>query len=136
MIVDASVAVQVILGENLLAQAELVMSGEDLAAPRLFRTEVGHALTKHVRRQDLSPWQARDLWGHVVTMPVELIDSDGQEARALDLSLTLRAGFYDCLYLALAEARDDVLITADGHFLNALAADRRFARRAVHLKDI
>lgn len=36
--------------------------------------------------------------------------------RALELALALDHAIHDCMYLALAEAEDDVLITADDAF--------------------
>jgi predicted nucleic acid-binding protein len=54
---------------------------------------------------------------------------------ALDLALSVDQTVYDCLYLALAEARDGVMVTADRRFCDAVAASV-WADRMVWIEDV
>lgn len=49
-----------------------------------------------------------------------LVESRELAARAALISVTLRHPVYDCMYLALAEDRDTVVITADGRLRKAV----------------
>jgi predicted nucleic acid-binding protein len=42
-------------------------------------------------------------------------------ARAIDISSRTRSGYYDCLYVALAESEGCELVTADQKAINNLA---------------
>jgi predicted nucleic acid-binding protein len=54
---------------------------------------------------------------------------------ALDLALSVDRTVYDCLYLALAEARDSVMVTADRRFCDAVTASV-WADRIVWIEDV
>jgi predicted nucleic acid-binding protein len=54
---------------------------------------------------------------------------------ALDLAISVNQTVYDCLYLALAEARDSVMVTADGRF-HAAVSDSVWADRIVWIEDV
>ncbi len=60
----------------------------------------------------------------------------GVETDAFEMSLRLYAGYYDCVYLAAAFFRDDVLVTADNKFLNATRTDPVYRRYVKALEDI
>ncbi len=51
---------------------------------------------------------------------VRTIDEHAFIPRAMDLAIALRHPIYDCIYLAIAEQNDDVLVTADARFLAAV----------------
>ena len=53
---------------------------------------------------------------------------------AIRLALRHDRTVYDCLYLALAMAHDCLLITADAHFVNALAASPLADRVRAHIE--
>jgi predicted nucleic acid-binding protein len=53
---------------------------------------------------------------------VRTIDETRFIPRALNLAIELGHPVYDCIYLALAEAMQDELLTADGRLLRAVAS--------------
>ena len=54
---------------------------------------------------------------------------------ALDLAISLDQTVYDCLYLALAEARNSVMVTADRRF-HDVVNDSVWADRIVWIEDV
>ncbi|MDP8994798.1 MAG: type II toxin-antitoxin system VapC family toxin [Pseudomonadota bacterium] len=111
MVVDASVAVKWAVSENGSEAAASLLS-QPLVAPDLFLAEFGNALAKKVRRREIAreqAWQALEEGRG----RVEIIPSAGLLAPAFELSLALHHSIYDCFYVALAEALDRPVITAD-----------------------
>jgi predicted nucleic acid-binding protein len=53
----------------------------------------------------------------------------------LDLAISLHQTVYDCLYLALAEARNSVMVTADRRF-HDVVNDSIWADRIVWIEDM
>lgn len=121
MIVDASVAFKWLVEESDSAQAiRWIGSGASLAAPTLILAETGHALKKCIRRGELSAEGAGERFARLTSLLI-LFDETPFMARAFDLSIALRPGFYDCVYLAAAEALGDRLLTADAVFVGKVA---------------
>lgn len=121
MIVDASVAFKWLVAESDSEQAiSWISSGTSLAAPTLILAEIGHALTKRIRRGELSVAGSEERFARLPSL-ISLRDDASFMARAFDFSIELRHAFYDCLYLAAAEALDDQLLTADTVFAGKLA---------------
>ena len=56
-------------------------------------------------------------------------------AAALDLAISLHQTVYDCLYLALAEKRNSVMVTADRRFHEVVSASV-WADRSVWIEDV
>jgi predicted nucleic acid-binding protein len=54
---------------------------------------------------------------------------------ALDLAISLNQAVYDCLYLALAEARNSVMVTADRRF-HDVVSDSVWADRIVWIENV
>jgi len=54
---------------------------------------------------------------------------------ALDLAMALDQTVYDCLYLALAERRSSVMVTADRRFHEAVGSSI-WADRIVWIEDV
>ena len=54
---------------------------------------------------------------------------------AFALALQTGRSFYDCLYLALAEAIDGWVVTADRKFCSSLAASR-YGKRMLWVDDL
>lgn len=116
MIVDASVGVKWLIPEFDCELALTLLARQDLAAPDLLTLEVGHTLGKLYRRGGASASVLRDAWSELGEMPLHLQQSSKLFAPAFELSVRLGAAIYDCVYLAMAEATDDVLVTADERF--------------------
>lgn len=137
MIVDASVGVKWLIPEFDCGLALALLARPDLAAPDLLRLEVGHTLGKLFRRGGATAAFLRDLWAELGDMPLQLRPTGEFFAPAFDLSIGLGAAIYDCVYLAMAEMRDDVLVTADERFARAVrqAAPPSLARRVRLLSE-
>ena len=117
IIVDASVAVQWVAEEATSTLSDTLLERDDLIAPDFMLIEAANALYRKVFVGDLSQQQARaglefirdkvDLWA----VTIELLD------RAIGLANEMHHPVYDCLYLALAEHTQALLVTYDQELL-------------------
>jgi predicted nucleic acid-binding protein len=121
MIVDASVAFKWMVREALSDAAEELVERDDLCAPSILLAEIGHGLSKRVRRGELL---AEGLAERLERLPLLLTlePSDPDIGPAWALAMELNHSFYDCLYLALANRFDDVLMSADEVFVRKCAS--------------
>ena len=129
-VIDASVAVKWLLPEpGSDAAAALLDSGEQLIAPALIRIEVTAAILRKVRMQEIDARGgavAFRLWLQcLVDGVITLVPDDVHLAAAWAIALRLKHPLQDCLYLALAESRRAVLITADKKFAAHDASGKR-----------
>ncbi len=116
-VVDASVAVKWLLPEpHDKAALTLLDSSNELLAPELIIAEVGSALWKRVRRDEMDPPKAQaalralQTSGLILRPMAPLIDA------ALELACGLPHNIYDCVYAVLAVDCDCRLVTADAAF--------------------
>lgn len=122
LVVDASVAVKLGVVETGADKARALASrGEEFIAPDLLVSEVVNALWAKELRGDL----AADERVLALTAALDAFDEFAPckdlAPRALDLALSLQHPAYDCFYLALAEARGAMFVTADTRLLARLA---------------
>ncbi len=132
MVIDASVAFKLVVEEPDSGEAVAWLGRTELVAPTLIHTEVGNALWKQVLRKEIvadDELGARlaDLGSYIRT-----VDELPFVPRALELAIELRHPMYDCVYLAVAEAEEDRLLTADRRFVRA-TEKTRYAARVVAL---
>ncbi len=120
MIIDASVAFKWLVEEEDSDLAFKLVDRGALAAPTLIHSEVANALWKAVGRGEFSVEGCAEQMAELSRLIVT-DDSVGLAARALELGVELAHPVYDCLYLALALARDEVVVTADLRFCRAVA---------------
>ncbi len=113
LIVDASVAVKWIVEEPLRDEALELVRLNDVVVPDLLLAEVRNALVNRVRRRLSTIEEARAAATAFRAIPLIIERSSDQLERAFDLALAFEHPLYDCLYLALAMARDLNLFTAD-----------------------
>ena len=113
LIVDASVAVKWIVEEPLRDEALELVRLNDVVVPDLLPAEVRNALVNRVRRRLSTIEEARAAATAFRAIPLIIERSSDQLERAFDLALAFEHPVYDCLYLALAMARDLHLVTAD-----------------------
>jgi predicted nucleic acid-binding protein len=134
-VVDASVAVKWVLLEEHEASARRVLSSRRLLAPHLLWAEVGNTLWKRYRRREASVEEVRWMLADVRSLPVTTFAHWPLLPAALDLAISLNQTVYDCLYLALAEARNSIMVTADRRF-HEVVRQSVWADRIVWIEDV
>ena|SRR6516164_2524212 len=98
----------------------------ELIAPAHFPGEIASGITKAGRQKLIHVGNARRLIADVLSTPPILYPLDPLFYRAVDISSQTRTGFYDCLYVALAEQENYELVTADDKLINALQGQFSF----------
>jgi predicted nucleic acid-binding protein len=111
-VVDASVAAKWLAPEPDSPWAEALLDDE-LIVPDLLFAEVGNILWKKQLRGDMDTAATQMGARWLLQVPMQVHDSAGLLADALDLALQLQHPAYDCFYLALAQRVDAPLVTAD-----------------------
>jgi predicted nucleic acid-binding protein len=117
-ILDASVAVKWVIPEidsavALRLRDDFRTGNSELLAPQFFPAECGHALFRLARRRLITGSEASgSLVGLMGDCP-RLIPFVGLMPRASILCQNATIGFYDALYVALAEQEGCQLVTAD-----------------------
>lgn len=113
---DASVAVAWYLPEEFSRSARsyrdrLVAGSIRCVVPSLHFWEVGNVLRTYVRRHELQPELAREIFELHLDAGLELAEPD--RARTLSVALDFDATVYDAVYIALALDHDLPLLTAE-----------------------
>ena len=122
LIVDASVAAKWFLVEPGRPEARRLLDrGERLIAPELIVAEVVNVVWKRLIAGTIDRSQAGEVPGELPRLFAELCPIAALAGRALAIAEELRHPAYDCFYLALAEAKDARLVTADRRFAQRLA---------------
>ena len=136
LVMDASVAAKWLVNESLSESAlSLLDPANDLIAPDLILAEVANILWKKIRAGELSREMALDRFDALVNMGVKVVAVNALSRRALEIATEAGRTVYDSLYLALAEANDCRVVTADSRMANALR-DTPWAVRVVFLGDL
>jgi predicted nucleic acid-binding protein len=84
-----------------------------VVGPDLIYAEVANGLLQQVRLRRLSLEDAASSLGDVSAFPIDVRDNRRLSRVALPLAVETGLTAYDAHYLALAEAEDAVLVTAD-----------------------
>ena len=114
LIVDASVAIKWFIDEPGSEVARRLWRDEpDLLAPDLLVPEVCNAAWRKVRLGESHPAQAKQIADRLRRGVLALRPTAPLASRALELAFALDHPVYDCFYLALAEAEQVGLVTAD-----------------------
>jgi predicted nucleic acid-binding protein len=92
----------------------------ELLSPDVFPIEVGHALTRAERQARIPKGTSIPLIRDILNALPFLHSSLPVLLRAVEVSSQLRVGLYDCLYVALAEAEQCELVTADDKLVKNL----------------
>jgi predicted nucleic acid-binding protein len=122
-VIDASVALKwFFVREPLAAEAYALLRGDAaLIAPDIAVAEVCNAAWKSLRLGRIQPDKLSEIAATLPRYFTELVDPIGLAPRAVAIAASLDHPVYDCFYLALAEARDLTLITADMRLLRRLS---------------
>ena len=117
-ILDASVALKWVLAEQdsdkaIRLRDDARAGVDELIAPDFFPAECGHGLFRAERRRLIAGGDARQYLGVILTDCPLLQNCVVLLPRAAIICEQLRIGFYDTLYMALAEAEGCQFVTAD-----------------------
>ena len=135
-VVDASVVAEAILRDSLADVAVRVLTGGHvMLAPNLIYAEVAHVLKKKCVGGLLDELDAQVSLAEVRRLPLKITPCGELAESALRLALDTKRSAYDCMYLALAENTDTVMVSADKRFTNALA-NTPWAKHVVWLGDM
>ncbi|MEA3014046.1 MAG: hypothetical protein QOD42_2591 [Sphingomonadales bacterium] len=128
MVIDASVAFKLIFNEPGSDRAIELAKNSSFIAPTLLFSEVTNALWKRISHGDISSDGGADRQLELLARVVQAVDEVPLMPRALQIAVQLGHPVYDCVYLAVAEAMDDDLLTADKRFWRAVRATPFAAR--------
>ena len=118
-VLDASVALKWVLDEPdvdralFLRKEYEVLEQTELIAPDIFPVEIAHVLSKGFRQGKLSASEADAHLGNILTSMPKLRPYFGLLPRAFAIAQETRTGVYDALYIALGEAENVPVVTAD-----------------------
>jgi len=122
VVVDASVALRWCFQLNGSDRAEELMQSHDrLIAPDLVNAEITNAAWKFVILDRMTAESARSAVREVVKAFEEFVPTSVLKDRALAIAIELRHPAYDCFYLALAERRTSLLVTANERLIRRCA---------------
>jgi predicted nucleic acid-binding protein len=131
LVVDASVAIKWVIGEEGSADAARLLAN-DLLAPELLVAECTNILWKKVRRGELTLPEAMVAAEVLASVDIELVPMMQLMDAALSLSVSLPHPAYDCFYVALAQREGSVFVTADASLCRKVAGHEA-ARQVVEL---
>jgi predicted nucleic acid-binding protein len=125
LVVDTNVALKAYLEEDLADEAQRVLdAGRDgdaeLLAPTLILLEFRHALTRRVRREDITASEVQEMWESFGDWPLDYFEIGPLVARAAEISGEAGCTIYDAIFVALAESAGLVVLTADGKLIKAI----------------
>jgi len=135
-VVDASVAIKWFLPEiRSEAALRLRSSRYRLHVPALMTLELGNVLAKRIRRGELTRAEGDVVLKELKQLPLQRHADDRLFPTAYQLALDTQRSLYDCLYLALAEAVDGLMVTADRKFYSSLTGSS-YGRRILWVEDL
>jgi predicted nucleic acid-binding protein len=133
-VVDSSVAVPWVVPEIFSPQATLLLEpNHQRLAPPWIALENGNALWKRVKKGEITPEQARQIFA---AMPAYLtyVDASLLTAPALDIAMAIGETTYDSLYVALAESLGEPFVTADRRLYDAVR--RHLSTDIIWIEDL
>lgn len=135
-VVDASVAIKWFLPEiHSEAALRVKWLHNRLHVPGFLTLELGNVIAKKIRRGELTRESGRTILKELRHLPLQRHADDRLFPAAYELALNTQQSLYDCLYLALAEAVEGRMVTADRKFYQALAGGP-FNQRLVWVEDV
>ena len=126
LVVDASVAVKWFIAdepEAVQAQA-IVRSGVAIAAPDLVIAEVWNAAWRSARLGRIERAQVLAIAASAPAYFETLVSATALASAAVVIAVELDHPVYDCLYVALAEMRQERFVTADQRLLDKIQGTR------------
>ena len=96
--------------------------------------ELGNVIAKKIRRGELTQTDGKTILRELRHLPLQRHADERLFPAAYELALDTHQSLYGCLYLALAEAVDGQMITADRKFYKALTGGP-YHQRLVWVED-
>ncbi|THJ25155.1 MAG: type II toxin-antitoxin system VapC family toxin [Nitrospira sp. CG24E] len=135
-VVDASVAIKWFIPE---VHSDVALrarrSRERLHVPAFMTLELGSVIAKKIRRGELTREDGKNILKELQHLPFQRHADERLFPAAYALALDTQQSLYDCLYLALAEAVDGRMITADRKFYNAVTGGT-YSCRLMWVEDL
>jgi predicted nucleic acid-binding protein len=136
LVIDASVAVKWVVPEPDSDRAEVLLD-HGLVAPDLLFAECANVLSKKVRRGELTKREADIAAQTLEQADLTLVSTRGYLALATSVAVELDHPAYDAVYLAVTEASELRLVTADDKLVRKVReGQNRFRRMLVALSEI
>jgi predicted nucleic acid-binding protein len=88
-------------------------------APELIWGDVAHALARYVGAGAIAPGDAREILERLRLLPIRSYRMRDTATAALAIAIERGVSAHDAFYVALAEAAEGVLVTADRHLAAA-----------------
>ncbi len=121
-VVDASVVIKWFIPEiHSEAALQARRLRQRLHVPNFMALELGNVVAKKIRRRELTRADGKTILKELRDLPLQRHVDERLFPAAYELAVDTRRSLYDCLYLALAEAVDGRMVTADRKFYDALA---------------
>jgi predicted nucleic acid-binding protein len=114
IVIDASAAVLGLLNDG---EARAMLAGEAVVCPHLADSEVVHAIRSQLLRGEIAAVDATRAIGVWGRLGIQRVAVGGLLGRIWELRDNLSA--YDATYVAVAEALEAPLVTADGRLARA-----------------
>ncbi len=133
-VIDASTGIKLLVAEPLSERADALFSclaadpGAEFFVPDLFYVECANILWKYVRRMGHAADKARKGLDRLCALALTSVPTQDLAREALDLALHLDISAYDACYVALAQAEQAPLITADERLVRKLAGSPHAVR--------
>jgi predicted nucleic acid-binding protein len=135
-VVDASLAIKWFIPEiHSEAALQARRSRARLHVPALMTLELGNVLAKKIRRGELTRAEGDVILKELKHLPLQRHADERLFPAAYQLALDIQRSVYDCLYLALAEAVDGAMITADHKFYLSLRGGS-YGKRVLWVEDL
>jgi predicted nucleic acid-binding protein len=135
-VVDASVAIKWFIPEiHSEAALRLHHSQYRLHVPALITLELGNVLAKKIRRGEITRNEGNVILKELKHLPLQRHTDEQLFPAAYQLAVDTQRSVYDCLYLALAEVIDGVMIMADHKFYSSLTGGS-YGRRVLWVEDL
>jgi predicted nucleic acid-binding protein len=137
IVLDASVAAKFYVRERDSDLAQSLVDREfNFLVPDIFFSEVANAIRKQHREDgQLDAASVRLAIDDLLMIGAEPVASTVLLPRSIEIALSLDHSVYDCLYLALADRAQTVLVTADMHLVRKSKASS-WANRVISLANI
>ncbi len=111
IVLDASIVLELLLGRSSAERVEERIADESLVAPELLDLEVAQVVRRYEMRGHVTSVRAAEAIQDYLDLEIERWGHEALLPRVWELRPNFTA--YDAAYIALAEALDAVLLTAD-----------------------